>query len=68
VYPILRRLEKDGVISSQWESVTISRGSGRPARKYYRLLSRSSSLVALAEERFPFSPVTMYGDEAEVRG
>ena len=68
VYPILRRLEKDGLIASQWEAVSISRDEGRPPRKYYRLLSRSAAHVALAETRFPFSPVTMDGVDAGVGG
>jgi PadR family transcriptional regulator PadR len=68
VYPILRRLERDGVIASKWEDARISRGAGRPARKYYRLLARSRALVELARSRFPFSPLRVRGDDAEVVG
>ena len=50
------------------KAVTISRDAGRPPRKYYRLLARSAAHVAHAEERFPFSPVTMDGLDAEVGG
>jgi len=35
VYPALSRLERDGFLSSSWESVTISRAEGRPPRRYY---------------------------------
>jgi DNA-binding PadR family transcriptional regulator len=68
VYPILRRLERDGLIASKWEDVRISRGAGRPARKYYRLLAPSRPLVALARSRFPFSPLQARGEDPEVVG
>lgn len=41
VYPVLHRLEKRKLISSFWEKTR----SGRP-RKYYRLTSKGSKLLA----------------------
>lgn len=38
VYPILARLEKDGLITSRLEKIDTSK-AGRPARRYYRLTS-----------------------------
>jgi DNA-binding PadR family transcriptional regulator len=35
VYPALSRLERDGFLSSSWESVTVARTEGRPPRRYY---------------------------------
>lgn len=54
VYPILPRLEDEGLVSSSWEDVEIGRREGRPARKYYRLLEDARPLVDEALERFPF--------------
>lgn len=53
VYPILRRLEGGGFVSSRWELVGASREEGRPPRKYYRLASVAQELVAAARTRFP---------------
>jgi DNA-binding PadR family transcriptional regulator len=36
LYPILKRLEKDGLVVGQWEEVDASE-VGRPRRKLYRL-------------------------------
>jgi len=54
VYPILRRLEAEGLVASSWEDVEVSRGEGRPSRKYYRLLEAAEAVVAEASRRFPF--------------
>ena len=35
VYPALSRLQRDGLLSSSWEAVTIARSEGRPPRRYY---------------------------------
>ncbi len=37
VYPILSRLEEDGLVQSTWENETRAHADGRPARRYYRL-------------------------------
>ena len=37
VYPILRRLERRGVLEGAWEDPEIARGEQRPPRRYYRL-------------------------------
>jgi PadR family transcriptional regulator, regulatory protein PadR len=54
VYPILRRLEEEGLAQSSWEPPEIGREQGRPPRKYYRLLPAARPLVRKARERFPF--------------
>ena len=53
VYPILRRLEDEGMTTSQWEDVERSRDSGRPARKYYRLSARAEPFLDDARRRMP---------------
>jgi len=37
VYPILRRLERAGLVRSRWEAVQRARSEGRPPRRYYEL-------------------------------
>ncbi len=37
VYPAVRRLERDGLIRSQWERQSTADAEQRPARKYYKL-------------------------------
>jgi len=37
VYPALARLERDGHVSSTWESEALAHAEGRPARRYYRV-------------------------------
>src|SRR5450756_1426405 len=43
VYPALRRLERDGLVSSKWESEEVALKGQRPARRYYCLLYTSPS-------------------------
>jgi PadR family transcriptional regulator PadR len=37
VYPILRRLDAEGVLRSRWEREGVARKEQRPARRYYEL-------------------------------
>jgi DNA-binding PadR family transcriptional regulator len=36
VYPALTRLERDGLLVSDWEDVAAARADGRPPRRNYR--------------------------------
>lgn len=51
VYPALRRLERDGLVSSQWESEVS--GSGRPARRYYEVTPQGTAAAKAATDRYP---------------
>lgn len=53
VYPALRRLERDGLVSSQWEAEPEAQGSGRPARRYYEITPQGKTAAAAATERYP---------------
>ena len=53
VYPILRRLEQDGLAKSRWESPKIAQQEQRPPRRYYTLTTTGAALVAEARARFP---------------
>jgi PadR family transcriptional regulator PadR len=56
VYPALRRLERDRLIRSQWESQTVADAGQRPARKYYRI-TRSGKLTLAASQKVRLFPV-----------
>jgi DNA-binding PadR family transcriptional regulator len=53
VYPILRRLEEGGLLSSAWESVHIARSEQRPPRRYYQVTGPGTAAVREALERHP---------------
>jgi PadR family transcriptional regulator PadR len=53
VYPALRRLERDRLVSSHWESDKVAEKDGRPPRKYYRITGEGSESLALARQRYP---------------
>jgi len=48
VYPILRRLERRGVLEGDWEDEAVAQAEQRPARRYYRLTE--SGRVVVREE------------------
>jgi PadR family transcriptional regulator PadR len=52
VYPILRRFERNGLVSSRWESPKKARYEGRPRRRYYELTTAGREALSVAAERF----------------
>ncbi len=52
VYPLLRRLDREGLVSSRWEKPAVARREQRPPRRYYQLTGAGEALRALALERF----------------
>jgi PadR family transcriptional regulator PadR len=53
VYPALRRLERDGLVSSSWEADADASKEQRPARRYYELTRPGVEAVALGTKRYP---------------
>lgn len=53
VYPALRRLERDGLIRSQWERRSIADEEQRPPRKYYKLTRAGDAALDASRERYP---------------
>lgn len=51
VYPILRRFEEAGWVSSEWEDAD-PRQEGRPRRRHYSLTDNGNAALALAAERY----------------
>jgi len=53
VYPALRRLERDDLVESRWESEEDAFSSQRPARRYYQLTREGKAAALAATERYP---------------
>jgi PadR family transcriptional regulator, regulatory protein PadR len=53
VYPAMRRLERDGLIRSQWERQSIAEAEQRPARKYYKLTRDGRATLEALQKRYP---------------
>jgi DNA-binding PadR family transcriptional regulator len=52
VYPALRRLEENGLVSASWESQELAQQEQRPARKYYELTPEGEDALAAAVKRY----------------
>jgi len=53
VYPALRRLERDKLVSSSWESESTASADQRPARRYYHLTREGKKAALFAVQRYP---------------
>ncbi len=53
VYPAMRRLERDGLIKSQWEKQSIADSEQRPPRKYYKLTADGRDTLEASRKRYP---------------
>jgi PadR family transcriptional regulator PadR len=53
VYPALRRLERDGLVSSNWEAEEEAVKEQRPARRYYTLTRQGREAELAATKRYP---------------
>jgi DNA-binding PadR family transcriptional regulator len=51
VYNILRRLDAEGCVRSQWEKDGVARREQRPPRRYYELTAGGRGLAAEAKVR-----------------
>ncbi|NIP80221.1 MAG: PadR family transcriptional regulator [Gemmatimonadetes bacterium] len=56
VYPILRRLERRGVLEGRWEEEDAARAQQRPQRRYYALTAVGEASLEEVLERFPSLP------------
>jgi PadR family transcriptional regulator, regulatory protein PadR len=53
VYPALRRLERSGLVRSQWEAQRVADADQRPVRKYYRITREGKATLAASQKRYP---------------
>ena len=52
VYPILRRLDAEGLVKSRWEKEGVARREQRPPRRYYELTSGGAIVAQEAASRY----------------
>ena len=52
VYPILRRLDREGLLKSAWEKQAIAQREQRPPRRYYEITADGHAVLAEATERY----------------
>ena len=53
VYPILRRLDREGLLGSKWEKHATAQQEQRPPRRYYALTAAGERMRRGAAARFP---------------
>ena len=52
VYPILRRLDAEGLVKSRWEKEGLARREQRPPRRYYELTATGRVFAREAAGRY----------------
>jgi PadR family transcriptional regulator, regulatory protein PadR len=52
IYPALRRLESQQLVSSDWEKAAKARKEGRPRRRYYEITATGRQQLVEAENRY----------------
>ena len=52
VYPILSRLENDGLLTSTWEKEARAHKDGRPARRYYSITPAGKAALETATRQY----------------
>jgi PadR family transcriptional regulator len=52
VYPILRRLEREALVSASWEDHSIAQEELRPPRRYYELTAAGVAVLETARARY----------------
>lgn len=67
VYPILRRLEDEGLLRSRWEGVRTARDEQRPPRRYYQLTATGARALGMVLERYPNIAGALDGEPASPR-
>ena len=53
VYPALRRLERDSLITAKWEDASVASAEQRPARRYYRVTRTGKQALVRLVEKYP---------------
>lgn len=52
VYPLLRRFERAGLVTSTWETPEEAHGNRRPQRRNYRLTQEGRRVLVQASQRY----------------
>jgi PadR family transcriptional regulator PadR len=53
VYPILRRLDREGLLESTWEKHATAVREQRPPRRYYDITPAGARMLSAALQRYP---------------
>jgi PadR family transcriptional regulator PadR len=62
VYPLLRRLEASGLVSSRWEETDSAHQDGRPARRYYEASPVGKKALVEARQQIAAQQAALFGD------
>lgn len=62
VYPLLRRLEAEGLVESSWEDAEKAHAEGRPPRRYYDATRQGRAALVEARERLQAQQALFEGD------
>jgi DNA-binding PadR family transcriptional regulator len=62
VYPILRRLDGEGLLQSNWEKHAAAQKELRPPRRYYAITTAGQRMLTAAIERYPLLPQSVGRD------
>jgi PadR family transcriptional regulator PadR len=52
VYPILRRLDREGLLKSAWEKAAAAQREQRPPRRYYEITAAGEAMLHDAVSRY----------------
>ena len=52
VYPILRRFEREALVTSEWEAEGVAQTEKRPPRRYYALTPEGEKILADTAARY----------------
>jgi DNA-binding PadR family transcriptional regulator len=52
VYPLLRRLEHEGMVRAAWEDAAIAREEQRPPRRYYEITAAGERVLEAGKARY----------------
>ena len=52
VYPLLRRLEHEGLVRADWEEAAIARAEQRPPRRYYEITADGERVLDAGKARY----------------
>ena len=63
VYPLLRRFEAEGLVSSKWEVLESASREGRRRRRHYELTEAGGAAQEVAAERYR-AHLTLFADVA----
>lgn len=68
VYPLLRRLEAEGLLESRWEDAEQAHEEGRPPRRYYSATPEGRSALIEARRRLRAQRALFDEEDAAVEG